>query len=104
MTTVHVIQASGSTLEEAMANLANAIKGPKDSGLLGLGRKPQEIPAGRPAKPDRMNPRTREAILLTVRRDLTTIREKLLKGSSRKVVLGELDYTIDALDNALAEL
>lgn len=103
MTTVHVIRASGTTLGEALTSLANAIEGPKASGLLGLDRRPREIPAGRPAEP-RMDPKTGEAVLLTVRRDLTTIREKLLKGSSRKVVLGELDYTIDMLDNALVEL
>ena len=104
MTMVHVIQASGSTLEEAMANLAKALKGPGDSGLLGLDRQPREIPAGRPAMPkNRSWAKNPENVLLTVRRDLMSQRERILAGAPRRELLREIDYTIDQLDNALAE-
>ena len=104
MITVHVIQASGSTLEEAMANLAKALGGPGDSGLLGLDRTPREIPAGRPAAPkNRSWAKNPENVLLTVRRDLMSQRERILAGTPRRELLREIDYTIDQLDNALAE-
>jgi len=102
--TGHIIQASGPTLGDVLANLAKALEGPGDSDLLGLDRRPREKPAGRPATPkNRSWAENPENVLLTVRRDLLSQRERILAGTPRRELLREIDYTIDQLDNVLAE-
>lgn len=94
MTTIVVARASGRSLEEVLGKLLGDAGQTGDKGLLGLERKPSE----RKGKP------TREAALLTLRSDLVSMRERLLKGAGRRAMLADLDYTIDQLDNALGEL
>ena len=66
--------------------------------LLGLLRKPAELGAWR------RKPAGREDLLLTVRRDLLRLRLMVLRGESHDKLLSEVDYTVDMLDNALAEM
>ena len=61
--------------------------------LIGLERKPRE----------RRRRRSDEAVLLTIRRDLLAMRERALRGAGRRTLLRDIDYTIDQLDNVLAE-
>ena len=68
--------------------------------LAGLERKPSELASGLPDS----HPVFREDILLTARRDLLSIRQAILRGASRTNLLREIDYTIDQLDNVLAEM
>lgn len=91
---IEVARASGRTPEEVADQLFAAMAGKKDGGLLGLERKPSE----------RKGKTTPEAALLTVRSDLVSMRERLLKGAGRRATLRDLDYTIDQLDNALGEM
>lgn len=44
----------------------------------------------------------KDSPLLTVRSDLAGVRETLLKGDSRKA-LGLVDYTLDCIDEYIAE-
>ena len=44
----------------------------------------------------------KDSPLLTVRSDLTEVREALLEGSNRKA-LGPVDYTLDCIDEYIAE-
>ena len=94
MTTIVVARASGRSLEEVLGKLLGDAGQAGDKGLLGLERKPSE----RKGKP------MREAALLTLRSDLVSMRERLLKGAGRRATLADLDYTIDQLDNALGEM
>lgn len=94
MTTIVVARASGRSLEEVLGKLLGDTGQTGDKGLTGLERKPGEH-KGKP---------TREAALLTLRSDLVSMRERLLKGAGRKATLADLDYTIDQLDNALGEM
>ena len=75
--------------------------------LLGLERKPRE--GGRRwDRRDRCNKARRVrmdgSLACTVRRDLVAMRKKLLDGASRRDLLADVDYTIDQLDNLLAEM
>ena len=90
----NVARAAGRLLGEVVAELLGGAAVQDDSGLLGLERKPCE----RKAKP------MQESVLLTLREDLTGLRERMLKGVGRRAALRELDYTIDQLDNALGEM
>ena len=94
MTTIVVARASGRSLEEVLGKLLGDAGQAGDKGLTGLERKPGE----RKGKP------TCEAALLTLRSDLVSMRERLLKGAGRRAMLADLDYTIDQLDNALGEM
>lgn len=91
------IQGTVEDLVKELSRLSGGASGDED--LLGLDRRPGE---GGPA-PEKPRAR-RSRILLTLRRDLVSMREKLLNGAGRKALLGELDYTIDQLDNMLAEM
>lgn len=64
-----------------------------DAQTIGLERKPRERRRGR----------SDEAVLLTIRRDLLAMRERALRGAGRRTLLRDIDYTIDQLDNVLAE-
>ena len=81
-------------VEELFGGAGRVKNNPKEDDLLGLERKPCE----RKRKP------TREEWMLTLREDLATMREWLLKGAGRRAMLADLDYTIDQLDNALGEM
>ena len=63
--------------------------------LIGLERKLRER--------RRRRRRSDEAVLLTIRRDLLAMRERALHGAGRRTLLRDIDYTIDQLDNVLAE-
>lgn len=118
MIRMEVRRITGDSIEECLEKLAEAEKRekvkPLGEELLGLDRhkstgeiardkgsttpyrwEPSTLAAKRPAD---------EATLLTLRRDLVSLREKMLKGVGRRVALLELDYTIDQLDNTLAEM
>jgi hypothetical protein len=118
MIQVEVHRFTGSSLDEVFEQVARELSGgPKakypgvGKGMLGLDRRPDDkiarnrapgrykwepsTPGGKPAD---------EATLLTLRRDLTSLREKVLKGVGRRAALRELDYTIDQLDNVLGEM
>jgi hypothetical protein len=75
--------------------------------LLGLERRPGE--GGRRwDRRDRHNKAKRVrmdgSLACTVRRDLVALRKKLLDGAGRRDLLADVDYTIDQLDNLLAEM
>ena len=72
----------------------------REEDLVGLERKPRERASGLPGS----HPVFREDILLTARRDLLSIRQAVLARASRTRLLREIDYTIDQLDNVLAEM
>lgn len=72
----------------------------REEDLVGLERKPRERASVLPGS----HPVFREDILLTARRDLLSIRQAVLRGASRTNLLREIDYTIDQLDNVLAEM
>lgn len=116
MIQVEVHRFTGSSLGEVLEQVAREFSGgPKAKSpgeeMLGLDRRPDDriarnevpgkykrepnTPGGKPAD---------EATLLTLRRDLTSLREKVLKGVGRRATLRELDYTIDQLDNVLGEM
>lgn len=61
--------------------------------FLGLERKPTDSCA--PATED---------VLLTLRRDLLAIREGILNGEPSDKTLEDVNYTLDHLDNVLAEM
>ena len=101
--------------EAVLAELARAITEagnhkakPLDEELLGLERKPHErvrtidpkkvVENGKPAA------RKAENILLTIREDLLEARKHLLHGATRRDTLRDLDYTVDQIDNLLAEM
>jgi len=86
-------KAAGRLLGEVIGDLIGGTAS-QDRELLGLERKPSE----RKGKP------TCEVALLTLRSDLVSMRERLLKGAGRKSTLADLDYTIDQLDNVLGEM
>lgn len=113
MTTMTVYKFSGSP-DELLKELEKAISGKGDdclrSGkddLLGLERKPHERvrtidpKAGASGKPAA---RKAENILLTIREDLLEARKHLLHGATRRDTLRDLDYTVDQIDNLLAEM
>lgn len=56
------------------------------------------------AKVPGLPPKADESLLLTVRRDLMEIRESILKGVEPGRLLLQVDYVLDMLENALAEL
>lgn len=115
MIQVEVHRFTGSSLEDLFEQVAREFSGrPKVKPLeemLGLDRRSDDkiarnkapgkykwepnTPGGKPVD---------EATLLTLRRDLTSLREKVLKGAGRRATLRELDYTIDQLDNVLGEM
>lgn len=66
-----------------------------DAQMIGLERKLRER--------RRRRRRSDEAVLLTIRRDLLAMRERALHGAGRRTLLRDIDYTIDQLDNVLAE-
>ena len=115
MTTMTVYKIHGSSLDELFEELNKAISGkednrlhPKKEELLGLERKPHErvrtidpkkvVENGKPAA------RKAENILLTIREDLLEARKHLLHGATRRDTLRDLDYTVDQIDNLLAEM
>ena len=109
MTTMTVFKMSGSP-DELLKELEKAITGkdgdkprPGMEDLIGLERKPHErvAAAGRP--PEKAT-RSQESALLTLRDDLLEMRMRLLKGASRRATLRDLDYTVDRIDNLLAEM
>jgi len=116
MIQVEVHRFTGSSLDEVLEQVAREFSGrpkvkPLEEEMLGLDRRSDDriarnkapgkykwepsTPGGKPAD---------EATLLTLRRDLTSLREKVLKGAGRRAALRELDYTIDQLDNVLGEM
>ena len=80
--------------------------------LLGFDLKPNELNRKRPdvernkrpSAPCRWTRSADENALRTVRRDLMALREKLLAGAGRRALLREVDYTLDRLENVLAEM
>lgn len=120
MMNMQMYRVSGGSLEECLGKLLELLgkeepagdKGkPSDEGLLGLDRRPDDrIARNKAPGKYRWEPSAQggkpadEATLLTLRRDLTSLREKVLKGAGRRAMLLELDYTIDQLDNVLAEM
>lgn len=111
---IKVIEIRADSAEEAVEKLKELATG---SDLLGLDRKPGEgeVAVGVRTRTNggkyRWEPSTLggkppadEATLLTVRRDLTALRERLLKGASRRAALRDVDYTIDQIDNVLGEM
>lgn len=96
--TITIVKTTGRPFNELVKELFGDVgqvkSNPKEDDLLGLERKPSE----------RKGKTTPEAVLLTVRSDLVSVRERLLKGVGRKATLRDLDYTIDQLDNALGEM
>lgn len=109
---IKVIEIRATSAEEAVEKLRELAAG---SDLLGLDRKPGEGEATTVVRTRtnggeyRWEPSTvggksaDEATLLTIRRDLTALRERLLKGASRRAALRDVDYTIDQIDNILGE-
>lgn len=99
---------------DALCKKNRETRRPKDdNSLLGLDLKQHEIVNGyldaeRNAKPGtrciRWASPADENALRTVRRDLMALREKLLAGAGRRALLREVDYTLDQLDNVLAEM
>lgn len=55
-----------------------------------------------PSAPGKPKTRRKDSPLLTVRSDLAKVRETLLKGDDRKA-LGLVDYTLDCIDEYIAE-
>lgn len=120
MTEVHACKVTGNSFDEVVEKVfellgkeepASDRSKPSDEDLFGLDRKPDDkIARSKPSGKYRWEPSTPggkpadEATLLTLRRDLTSLREKVLKGAGRRATLLELDYTIDQLDNVLAEM
>ena len=98
---------------DALCRKNKETRRPKDDdSLLGLSLKQREIAGGYPEIERNARPGTRyrwtnstdENALRTVRRDLTALREKLLAGAGRRALLREVDYTLDQLENVLAEM
>ena len=107
MIQVEVHRVTGATLEECLEKLAGRRKvKPLEEEMLGLDIRPNKTPGGKYKwEPSTLGGRPAdEATLLTLRRDLTSLREKVLKGAGRRATLRELDYTIDQLDNVLGEM
>lgn len=114
MTTMTVYKIHGSSLDELFEELNKAISGkednrlhPKKEELLGLERKPHErIRTIDPEAAANGKPVVRrvENILLTIRDDLLEARKHLLHGATRRDTLRDLDYTVDQIDNLLAEM
>ena len=106
-----VIRISAGSAKELLEKLEKIVA---RDGLLGLERKPGEDGETTPnrgrAAPYKWEPNTLcakahdESTILTIRRDLVSLREKVLHGVRRVAVLRELDSTLDQLDNALAEM
>lgn len=100
--------------EAVLAELARAIMEagnhkaePLDKELLGLERKPHErVRTIDPKAAANGKPVARKAenILLTIREDLLEARRHLLHGATRRDTLRDLDYTVDQIDNLLAEM
>ena len=100
--------------EAVLAELARAITEagnhkakPLDEELLGLERKPHErVRTIDPKAAANGKPVARkvENILLTIREDLLEARKHLLHGATRRDTLRDLDYTVDQIDNLLAEM
>jgi hypothetical protein len=100
--------------EAVLAELARAITEagnhkakPLDEELLGLERKPHErVRTIDPKAAANGKPVARkvENILLTIRDDLLEARKHLLHGATRRDTLRDLDYTVDQIDNLLAEM
>lgn len=100
--------------EAVLAELARAITEagnhkakPLDEELLGLERKPHErVRTIDPKAAANGKPVARKAenILLTIREDLLEARKHLLHGATRRDTLRDLDYTVDQIDNLLAEM
>lgn len=100
--------------EAVLAELARAITEagnhkarPLDEELLGLERKPHErVRTTGPKAAANGKPAARKAenILLTIREDLLEARKHLLHGATRRDTLRDLDYTVDQIDNLLAEM
>lgn len=110
MTTMTVYKIHGSSLDELFEELNKAVSGkednrlhPKKEELLGLERKPHERAATADRPPEKAA-RSQENALLTLRDDLLETRKRLLKGASRRATLRDLDYTVDQIDNLLAEM
>lgn len=97
--TITVVKTAGlpfsGLVKELFGDVGQVKSDPKEDDLLGLERKSWE------RKERKYVP---EATLLTLREDLMSMRERLLKGAGRKATLRDLDYTIDQLDNALGEM
>ena len=96
--------------DELIEELEKAISGkgadkprPDMEDLIGLERKPHERAAAADRSPENAA-RLRENALLTLRDDLLETRKRLLKGASRRATLRDLDYTVDQIDNLLAEM
>ena len=98
---------------DALCKKNRETRRPKDDdSLLGLDLKQREIARGCPEIERNAKPGTRyrwtsqadENALRTVRRDLMAFREKLLAGAGRRALLREVDYTLDQLENVLAEM
>lgn len=119
MMNMQMCRVSGGSLDECLGKLLELLgeepasnkSTPSDEDLFGLDRKPDDkIARSKPSGKYKWEPSTLggkpadEATLLTLRRDLTSLREKVLKGAGRRAMLLELDYTIDQLDNVLAEM
>ena len=110
MTTMTVYKIHGSSLDELFEELNKAISGkednrlhPKKEELLGLERKPHERTAAADRPPEKAT-RSQENALLTLRDDLLETRKHLLHGATRRDTLRDLDYTVDQIDNLLAEM
>lgn len=112
MITLEIHGSGSELLDRFMSALAADDKPADREDLVGLERKPREMRGGRRCscgcghrrEANRERTRADEAVLLTVRRDLMEMRDKALRGADANTLLGEIDYTIDQLDNALAEM
>ena len=109
MTTMTVYKFSGSP-DELIEELEKAINGkgagkprPDMEDLIGLERKPRERVATADRPPEKAT-RSQENALLTLREDLLEVRKHLLHGATRRDTLRDLDYTVDQIDNLLAEM
>ena len=98
MTTMTVYKIHGSSLDELFEELNKAISGkednrlhPKKEELLGLERKPHE--RVRTIDPKKV-----------VENGKPAARKHLLHGATRRDTLRDLDYTVDQIDNLLAEM
>lgn len=109
-----IVQKITGSPEAVLAELARAITEagnhkakPLDEELLGLERKPHErVRTIDPKAAVNGKPVARkvENILLTIREDLLEARKHLLHGATRRDTLRDLDYTVDQIDNLLAEM
>lgn len=113
MTTMTVYEFSGSP-DELIEELKKTLNGkgadkprPDTDNLIGLERKPRErVRTIDPKAAANGKPVARkvENILLTIREDLLEARKHLLHGATRRDTLRDLDYTVDQIDNLLAEM